>query len=521
VGRRLGAALAATALVGGLLGIAASTAGAQSASPAGFRVDSEAGGVSDINVCSTAVPAGVAHCLAHRRIDRAALDARPARPGAATAPTTVIGNNGAYDPAYLDSAYNVPTSRGTGQTVAIVDAMDDPNAASDLAAYRTQFNLPACGAGCFTKVNQTGGTSLPSPDAGWSEEISLDLDMVSAICPNCKILLVEASSASITDLGTAVNTAVAMGANAVSNSYGSSEFSGEVAVANTYYNHPGVAITASSGDSGYGVEFPAAASTVTAVGGTSLRQLTNTGTRNGQERAWKGAGSGCSAYVAKPTAWQKDTGCANRTVADVSAVADPATGVWVYDTYQTGGTFGIFGGTSASSPIIASMYALAQNPVSTDTLSEYPYETKSGLNDVTAGTNGTCAPTYLCTGVVGYDGPTGLGTPKALTAFSPGVVVTGNVPNAPVLTAATSLTKGVSLSWPAPANNGSAITSYELYRGLTSGSEKAYKAIVCSAASCTFADTGVPTGKTAFYKLTAINAVGASPMSNEVSAAGK
>lgn len=164
-----------------------------------------------------------------------------------------------YGPSDLRSAYNLPsTTAGSGFTVAIVDAYNDPNAESDLATYRSQYGMPACTTanGCFRKVNQTGGTSYPSSDAGWSEEISLDLDMVSAICPNCHILLVEASSASMTDLGTAVNEAVALGANAISNSYGGSESSSDTSYDTSYFNHPGVAITVSSGDSGYGVVHP-------------------------------------------------------------------------------------------------------------------------------------------------------------------------------------------------------------------------------------------------------------------------
>ena len=236
--------------------------------------------------------------------------------------------------------------------------------------------------------------------------------MVSAICPNCHILLVEATSPSDANLGTAVNTAVRLGANAVSNSYGGSESSSESSYA-SYYNHPGVAITASAGDSGYGVEVPAAYSTVTAVGGTSLTY--NNGVRT--ESTWNGTGSGCSAYIAKP-GWQHDSGCSHRTVADVSAVADPNTGVSVYDSYSYQGQSGwlVFGGTSVSSPIIASVYALAGNEGSI-TYGSYPYSHTASLNDVTSGSNGTCSPAYLCTAKSGYDGPTGLGTPNGIGAF--------------------------------------------------------------------------------------------------------
>ncbi len=324
-----------------------------------------------------------------------------------------------YGPPDLQSAYALPSaSAGSGQTVAIVDAQDDPNAESDLGTYRAQYGLSACttGNGCFRKVDQNGGTSYPAPDMGWAEEISLDLDMVSAVCPNCHILLVEATSPTTGNLGTAVNTAVSLGAKYVSNSYGGSESSSDPSFDSSYYNHPGVAVTASSGDSGFGVEYPAASQFVTAVGGTSLSTASNA--RGWSETAWSGAGAGCSAFDAKPS-WQHDTGCARRTVADVSAVADPNTGVAVYDTYQTTGWL-VFGGTSASSPIIASVYALAGAPAAGSYPASYPYAHTSALNDVTSGSDGTCSPAYLCTAGAGYDGPTGLGTPIGVAAFTSG-----------------------------------------------------------------------------------------------------
>ncbi|GHO48849.1 S53 family peptidase [Ktedonospora formicarum] len=320
------------------------------------------------------------------------------------------------NPADLQAAYNLPSATaGSGQTIAIVDAYDDPNAEADLAVYRSQFGLPPCTTanGCFRKVNQNGGTKYPHGNSGWAEEISLDLDMASAICPNCKILLVEASSNSFTNLGIAVNTAVSLGANVVSNSYGGSESSGESSYA-SYYNHPGVIITASSGDAGYGVEVPAAYNTVVAVGGTSLSRNSST-SRGWTETTWSGAGSGCSAYITKPS-WQSDTGCSRRTVADVSAVANPSTGVSVYDTYGQGSGWMVFGGTSVSAPIIASVYALAGNASSINAASSL-YTHTSSLYDVTSGSNGSCSGSYLCTATTGYDGPTGLGTPNGVGAF--------------------------------------------------------------------------------------------------------
>ena len=327
-----------------------------------------------------------------------------------------------YTPCDLISAYALPSSTaGSGQTVAIVDAYDDPNAEADLGVYRSEFGLPSCTTanGCFRKVNQSGGTSYPRANGGWAQEISLDLDMVSAICPNCKILLVEATSNSLTNLGSSVNEAAALGANAISNSYGGGESSSDTSYDTTYYNHPGIAITASSGDGGYGVEYPAASQYVTAVGGTSLTRASNT--RGWSETAWNKAGSGCSAYDPQPS-WQSSltnitSVCGKRAVADVSADADPNTGVDVYDSYSYQGLKGwlVFGGTSVASPIVASVYALAGNGA-TVTYGSYPYSHTSSLNDVTSGSNGSCG-NDLCNATVGWDGPTGLGTPNGTGGF--------------------------------------------------------------------------------------------------------
>ena len=172
--------------------------------------------------------------------------------------------------------------------------------------------------------------------------------------------------------------------------------SGETGADATYFDHPGVAIVASSGDDGYGVSYPAACPDVVAVGGTSLHQATDIGTRNATETVWSGAGSGCSAYEPKP-AWQTDTGCARRTVADVSAVADPNTGVWVYDSAAAVGSS--FGGTSVAAPIVGALYALAGNAASTTEMGSLPYATPTALNDVTSGSNGSCGGSYLCTGI--------------------------------------------------------------------------------------------------------------------------
>jgi hypothetical protein len=335
-----------------------------------------------------------------------------------------------YGPADLQSAYKLPSATaGAGATVAVVDAYDDPHAASDLAIYRKQYGLPACttASGCFRKVNQTGGgTMYPTLDYSWSAEISLDLDMVSAICPKCHILLVEANSASDPDLETAEDTAVRLGAKYVSNSWAACAFPGETAE-DASFDHPGVAVVAAAGDYGYGNEqqscdtpsYPAGAPGVTSVGGTTLSR--QTGSKRGwTESAWLGTGSGCDTFEPEP-AWQTDTGCAGRTENDAAAVADPNTGVAVYDSVLGSGTgWGVLGGTSVATPIITSTYALAGKPIPGTTPASYPYADPSALNDVTSGTNGIdgCSPAYLCQARKGYDGPTGLGTPDGTAAFT-------------------------------------------------------------------------------------------------------
>jgi subtilase family serine protease len=357
-------------------------------------------------VCPSVAP-GEARCHSFVRVDNSGQ------------PLATSGPSG-YVPADLQAAYNLvsaSSAAGGGQTIAIVDAYDDPNAESDLAVYRSQFGLTPCSTanGCFRKVDQNGGTSYPRGNTGWGEEISLDLDMASAICPNCNILLVEASSNSFANLAAAVDEAAKLRANVISNSYGGREYSGEVSD-EAHFNHPGVAITVSSGDNGYGVEFPAASQYVTAVGGTTLTHVSSGG-RAWTETVWSGAGSGCSAYISKPTSWQTDAGCSRRTVADVSAVADPNTGVSVYDTYlHPRGGWLVFGGTSVAAPIIGSVYALAGN-ASSITYGSYSYSHTSSLFDVISGSNGSCGGSYLCTASAGFDGPTGNGTPNGTGAF--------------------------------------------------------------------------------------------------------
>jgi hypothetical protein len=412
------AALGAAALA--VLGLSAPTASARPATAASSDVSAASSTTADApkgafeRTCDAAGP-GEFSCFALRRTDVGS--AKGLRPALA-APT-------GFGPSDLQSAYGLPADGGAGRTVAIVDAYDDPTAEADLAVYRQQYGLPACttGNGCFRKADQRGGTGYPAPDSGWAGEISLDLDMVSAIAPDAHILLVEADDSSDTALGAAVDEAVALGAQYVSNSYGtdyrfgSGEDPSQTTALDPYYDHPGVAIVASSGDYGYGVSYPAASPYVTSVGGTSLVRDPSAA-RGWSESAWNEAGSGCSLYEPKP-AFQTDTGCADRTVADVSAVADPATGVAVYQTYGASG-WSLYGGTSVSSPIIAGVYADAAAPAAGTYPNSYPYAAGTGLNDVSGGSNGDCSPSYLCHGAAGYDGPTGLGTPAGLQAFRTG-----------------------------------------------------------------------------------------------------
>jgi Subtilase family len=363
-------------------------------------------------------------CFADRRTDIAPLPRGTTTSASFKAARAAAGYTAAVTPpglhpADLTAAYQLPSStRGVGQTVYIVDAYNYPNAESDLAVYRAQYGLPACTTanGCFRQVNQNGLASpLPATDNGWAAEMALDLDMVSAVCPNCNITLVEANDAS-GNMMTAVARANTMGAKFVSMSWGGVESKSAAAYDAAYFKSTGVVYTASSGDSGFnGALYPASSNRVVAVGGTSLTRASNN--RGWTESAWSGAGSGCSGVEDRP-AWQSgNPGCTTRAFTDISAVADPSTGVSVYVT--TGGTgWSVYGGTSASSPIIAAAFALAGPPASGSKPAQTLYSHRSRLNDVTTGSNGSCSPSVLCHATTGWDGPTGLGTPSGIGAFS-------------------------------------------------------------------------------------------------------
>ncbi len=357
------------------------------------------------------------------------------------------GERRGLDPQDLQSAYSIPSTLSSPQTVAVVNAYGYPDAESDLAKYRERYGLPACtkASGCFKKVNEKGEeANYPAEESGWDVEAALDEDMVSAACPQCHIMLVEGSTEEPADLGASVNTAVKLGATAISNSYGYPQdyepWCGTTGCTkyNSDYKHAGVLITASAGDSGYddvyegldSPDFPAASPGVVAVGGTAL--FKNAGDPRGWfEEVWNepalsaGTGGGCTELETKPT-WQTDTGCAERTDNDVAAVAAVVSPVSV----RIDGTWELVGGTSVASPLVAGIEAHESSHERSLGAHAF-YEDPSSLFDVTEGfswdpydASGTseCAPNeYLCNAEVGYDGPTGLGTPNGVPVEPPTV----------------------------------------------------------------------------------------------------
>ncbi|MGB8363282.1 MAG: peptidase S8 [Rhizomicrobium sp.] len=358
-----------------------------------------------VRACPGPAPFGIARCHAH-----IVTDSRGHFLGrGATKNITPSG----YNPSQLRAAYKLTATGSSSTLIAIVDAYGYTNASANLAVYRSEYGLPACTTanGCLTIYNESGQKSrYPAQNLGWDQEQALDLAMASVACPNCKIALVEANSSSYADLATAENVAAALGAHAISNSYGGPEQGTQGY--ESAYNHPGIAVTVSAGDSGYGAQFPATSPHVTAVGGTSLYVSNNT--RGWTETAWSDGGSGCSAVYGKPT-WQHDPLCTMRMEADVSAIADPSTGVAVYAPVSSNSAqWLIFGGTSVGAPLIAGIYAANGSTVS---YGSNPYGDTAALNDITSGSNGSCGGTYFCTAGAGYDGPTGLGTPIGNSAF--------------------------------------------------------------------------------------------------------
>jgi subtilase family serine protease len=445
-----------------------------------------------------------------------------------------------YYPADLQSAYGLGSaaadmSPGTGApTVAIVDAYDDPDAASNLSAYRAAMTgatspstglvnaaiPPLCGSsganGCvtFTKVNQSGGTSYPRANSGWSEEISLDLDMVSAVCPDCNIVLVEASNSSTANLAAAVNEAKTFSPVVITNSYGGSESSSETAYNSAYSSSAKTAITVAAGDDGYGVEFPAASPTVTAVGGTSLDFTGTASSPSWSQTVWSGSGSGCSADEPMPS-WQEVAAystsiCRGRQVADVSAVADPNTGVAAYDTYGESGWL-VFGGTSVSTQIIGAIYAVASTAGTFEPSSQYLYVDSAGssgptpgLVPVTSGSNGTCGNLYLCNAAdslaSGYNGPAGLGYPYGVTAFTASNGGGGGTTSTSTSTTSTTSTSTTSTSTTTTSTTTTSTTTtpttaptmtVAVTAGTTSRSGRDYVVPITVAASNSSSGTGI------------------------------
>ena len=349
------------------------------------------------------------------------------------------GKGGGWDPKDLQEAYKIPATGGSTQTVAVVDAYHDPNAEADMNAYRKEYGLPECKkvTKCFQQVNQKGeegnypSSKYPHKEAGnffvedWGLEISLDLDMVSAACPECKVLLVEATNNESSSLGLADDEAATLKATEISDSFGGPESSTETSE-DAYYNHAGIPVTVAAGDAGYGAEYPASSKYVISVGGTTLKKAPGT-ERGWEDTVWSGSGSGCSAYESKPS-WQVDPGCSKRTENDVAAVASNSSPLSVYDSYEYTekvgteefgtGTLGwiLVSGTSASAPLVAGIEGHASSTVRTQGAEAF-YRHK--LFDVSSGADGFCAHSYLCEAEPGYDGPSGWGVPDGPLESTP------------------------------------------------------------------------------------------------------
>ena len=448
------------------------------------------------HVCTAPTP-GDAGCLALELVPQTAAARAHTHPLGITrsAPIRAASpKEGAFGlrPQDLHSIYQLPTTASSAQTVAIVDAYDDSTAEHDLGVYDQEFGLPGCTAvnGCFKQVNQRGEagnlpvaiSNLEKTEAdGWAGETSLDIEIAHAVCQSCKIVLLQTNSASFSDLEEAEKTAAGLGATEISNSWGAPE-QGETPAADdaSAFNQPGIVITAAAGDDGYldwdtqessergFADYPASSPHVVAVGGTRLSL--GTGDKWVGETVWNGdgaGGGGCSVELtAEP--WQQNTsdwssvGCGtHRAVADVSADADPYTGVATYDSTPEGPGEGApgwipVGGTSLASPLVASVFALAGGAgvvkYPAKTLYENEIKLPGSLHDVASGSNGECSKPFeqgtgisgctelqeaadcsvkpaICRAVAGYDGPSGVGTPDGIAAFQPSVPAKEETPS--------------------------------------------------------------------------------------------
>jgi hypothetical protein len=400
-------------------------------------------------LCSTPGTPDRMQCLAMVRTDFApSVKASDGMSPDATGQKCPFNSNEGYCPIDLQQAYDLPSlTKGGGHVVAIVDAYGYHHAAADLAFFRKTMGLKPCtvASKCLRIVNQNGGTSLPGeppPSDDWKGEQSLDLDMVSGICPNCKIILVQADNDYTTNLYTGVKTAGRIGGRYIGASWGSGPEGGD----NAIFHQPGKVISVAAGDNGGGTKFgggpiqPCTYTYVVCVGGTRLmRDQQNK--RGWTESVWNdftfdqcggsagcgATGSACSTKIAKPQ-WQTDSGCRMRSAADTSASASLRNPVIVYNSEEgcsPPNCFWLYGGTSASAQIISAVFALGGNAGAGQGAS-YVWKHHAGnVNDVIKGNNidpnkgVNCAShvSYICTARAGFDGPTGLGTPSGLGAF--------------------------------------------------------------------------------------------------------
>jgi hypothetical protein len=373
-----------------------------------------ADGVLTAGVCSS----GTYRCLAHIQATASGF----ARPFATPA---------GFGAADLQAAYKVPSNLGVAPTIAIVVAYGYPELEADLAVYRTQYGLPACTTAnsCLKIVNQTGATAPlpapPPPTDDWTLETALDIDMASAACPKCKLLVVQVNDNLGNGLFIGQGAAANLGANVISNSWGGPEQPGQsLAAFEAALSNSGITTFAAAGDNGYndagrGPDYPATSAKVIAVGGTTL--VKDQSARGYSETAWANGGSACSLSIPKPT-YQTNTGCNFKATVDVAAVGNPQTGVAVYNSRNGG--WQILGGTSAASPFVAGLFAATGN--ASKVSGEFLKANAGRFFDVTSGSNGTCSSPILCTAGVGWDGPTGYGTPNASAFISPNAVSPGD-----------------------------------------------------------------------------------------------
>lgn len=406
-------------LLGSVPACALSDAGDDATGDASAALTADGEDISSLAVCNT----GTFRCHAH--VQTVGRDRR------VTSDAVAPVGFGAGD---LASAYKIPSAYAGSErpTVAIIDAYGYPNLESDLATYRAQYGLPACTTadGCLRIVNQEGNPSpLPNPPPmmdDWTIETALDLDMASAGCPQCKLLVVQADDPNGNGLLIAQNTAVTLGATVISNSWGGPEQDAQsTAQAEPYFDHAGVGIFVSAGDDGFndeyattgtGPDYPGTSAHTIAVGATRLvrdnspRGWTETTWAPGANGSQTGAGgSACSLSVPKPS-YQTASPCQFKASADIAAVGDPATGLAVYNANNG---WVVLGGTSAAAPMVAAIFAATG--IAAQASGEFIAAKASKLNDVTSGNNGTCGTnTLLCTAAVGWDGPTGYGTPNAV-----------------------------------------------------------------------------------------------------------